>query len=136
MYIRADVDVLEFVTFPFNATVILSDEVPSRQVQFRCSVRASRVAVFQWMYNNTNPLVNTASTQQQITNELGSLDVKYSVVNMDFSSTLTVYDVHFTDMGYYTCVASIGRGVSPVEAAAYLSVEGKSLAMFQNLTML
>ena len=62
--------------------------------------------------------------QQQISNEVGSLDPKYSIVSSDYSSVLTIQDVEFSDAGNYTCVASIGDRIDPIRSIAILTVNG------------
>lgn len=118
-------DALEFLTVPSNVSVILGPQTQQIRSQFHCSVRASRVATFEWTFCNKSQL---SSTQYQISDELGSVDAKYSVASRDYASTLTIEGIQFSDSGVYICHASIGGTVNPVEASAHLLVEGKSHA--------
>ena len=114
---------LEFVNVTANITVVLG--APDQPIsQFQCSVRASRVANFEWQFVSTSHSSSTRPTLQQITNEVGSLDTKYSVVSTDYTSVLTVQDVQFSDAGHYTCIASIGDRISPIMATAIHTVQG------------
>jgi hypothetical protein len=79
------------------------------------------VTNFEWTFRNKS---QSSITQYQISNEPGSVDVKYSVLSTDFASTLTIESVGFSDTGVYICIASIGGTLNPVEASAHLVVEG------------
>jgi hypothetical protein len=118
--------VLEFVQVPSNVTTILDGQ--QQLGQFYCSVRASRVTNFQWRFTAVNHgfLSNSmhSDSSQQISNQVGSLDIKYSVVSNEYSSELIIADVLFSDAGIYTCIASIGSRVSPIESSAFHTVEG------------
>ena len=119
---------LEFVRIPSNLTTTLGDDAQNQQSQFQCSVRASRVTNFQWTFTSTNHLSTVLSdTPHQLTNEVGSLDTKYSVVSRDYSSELIITDVRLSDTGIYTCIASIGSRISPIESSAFHAVEGKCM---------
>lgn len=109
-------------------TTTLDDDTQQQQSQFHCSVRASRVTNFQWTFaaaTNHEGLSSLNGSPQQISNQVGSLDSKYSVVSSDYSSELIVTDVQFSDTGIYTCIASIGSRISPIESSAFHTVEGK-----------
>ena len=77
---------------------------------------------FEWTFRNKS---QSSSTQYQISNELGSVDSKYSVASTSFASTLTIESILFSDAGVYTCIASIDGTLNPIEASAHLIVEGK-----------
>lgn len=124
--VHTAIDVLEFATIPSNASVILGAQIQQIHSQFHCSVQASRVTNFEWTFSSKSHPSSTQSTLHQISNELGSVDVKYSVVSTDYASTLTIEGVQFSDAGVYTCIASIGGTLEPIEASAHLIVEGKS----------
>lgn len=100
--------------------------------QFHCSVRASRVTNFEWTFSSKSHPSSTQSSLHQISNELGSVDIKYSVLSTDYASTLTIDDVQFSDAGIYTCIASIGGTLNPIAASAHLIVEGKPHTIFTN----
>ena len=114
---------LEFVNVTTNLTVVLgtSSRVTS---QFHCSVRASRIANFKWTFKSLSHTSNLQPTSRQITNEVGALDVRYSVISTDYSSVLTIEAVEFLDAGNYTCTASIGERISPIMATAVHIVHG------------
>ena len=119
---------LEFLNVTTNVTVVLG--TPSRATsQFHCSVRASRIANFEWTFKSSSHASNLQPTPQQITNEVGALDVRYSVVSADYSSVLTIESVEFSDTGNYTCIASIGDRISPIMSTAVHIVHG-----IENLT--
>lgn len=122
------IDVLEISTFPTNSSVVLRPYTQQNLIssQFHCSVRASRVTNFEWMFCSDSHPSSTQSSLQEISNELGSIDVRYSVSSTDYASTLTIEGVQFSDAGMYTCIASIGGTLSPIQASAHLIVEGKS----------
>ena len=122
------VDVLEFVQVPSNVTTIL-DDGQQQLSQFHCSVRASRVTNFQWRFTAINhgflsSSIHSDSNSQQISNQVGSLDTRYSVVSSDYSSEFIIANVLFSDAGIYTCIASIGNRVSLIESSAFHTVEG------------
>ena len=71
--------------------------------------------------------------QQQISNEVGSLDPKYSISSSDYSSVLTIQDVEFSDAGNYTCVASIGDRIGPIRSTAILTVHGTCYVVLTQL---
>ena len=79
---------------------------------------------FEWTFSRKSHPSNTQSSLLQISNELGSVDIKYSVVSTDYASILTIEGVHFSDAGIYTCIASIGGTLNSIEASAHLIVEG------------
>lgn len=119
----AAIDVLEFVNVTTNLTVVLGR--PSQATsQFHCSVRASRIANFEWTFKTSSHTSNLQPTPRQITNEVGALDARYSVVSTDYSSVLTIGSVEFSDAGNYTCIASIGDRISPIMATAIHIVHG------------
>ena len=126
------IDVLEFLVIPSNVSVILGAQIQQIHRQFQCSVRASRVANFEWTFRSKSHPSSTQSSLHQISNELGSVDVKYSVSSTDYASTLTIEGIQFSDAGIYTCIASIGGTLSPIEASAQLIVEGKPHVVFTN----
>ena len=121
----AAIDVLEFATVPSNASVILGPQTQQIRSQFHCSVRASHVTNFEWTFSSKSYSSNNQSSLHRISNELGSVDSKYSVLSTDYTSTLTIDGVLFSDAGVYTCVANIGSSIDPIEASAHLTVEGK-----------
>ena len=119
---------MEFVQVPSNVTTILDGQ--QQLGQFHCSVRASRVTNFQWRFTAINhgffsSSIHSDSNSQQISNQVGSLDTRYSVVSSDYSSELIITNVSFSDAGIYTCIASIGDTVSPIKSSAFHTVEGK-----------
>ena len=132
---------MEFVQVPSNLTTTIYDDDQQQRGQFHCSVRASRVTNFQWRFTAINHGVLSSSihsdTSQQISNQVGALDTKYSVVSNDYSSDLIISDILFSDAGVYTCTASIGSRVSPIESSALHTVEGKhcNCIMFWSLNL-
>ena len=111
-----------------NLTVLIGTS--SRPTsQFHCSVHVCRVINFQWIFSSSMSLYGSSGIQpiqQPISNEVGSLDPKYSIISSDYSSVLTIQDVEFSDAGNYTCVASIGSNyrISPIRSTAILTVHG------------
>ena len=87
---------------------------------------------FEWTFSSKSHPSSTQSSLHQISNELGSVDVKYSVSSTDYASILTIEGVQFSDAGIYTCIASIDGTLSPIEASAHLIVEGKPHVIFTN----
>ena len=119
----AAIDVLEFVNVTTNLTVVLG--TPSQVTsQFHCSVRASRIANFEWTFKMSSHTSNLQTTPRQITNEVGALDARYSVVSTDYSSVLTIGSVEFSDAGNYTCTASIDDRINPIMTTAIHIVHG------------
>ena len=84
------------------------------------------MTTFEWTFNRKSHSSSTQSSLHRISNELGSVDVKYLVVLTDYASTLIIDGVQFSDAGVYTCIANIGGTLEPIEASAHLIVEGKS----------
>ena len=118
---------LEFTHIPVSVTVIIGPgAVNLPRTQFRCSVRSSRVTTFEWTFTSTSSNPNNPSTLRQIANEVGSLDVKYSVVSSDYTSILTIDDVRFSDAGNYTCIASIGDRIKPIASTFVHTIQGIS----------
>ena len=120
------IDALEFAITPSNSSVILEAKAEQlHAVQFHCSVRASRVTNFEWTFRAKSHPSNDRSSLHQISDQLGSVDIKYSVLSTDYASTLTIDSVQFSDAGIYTCIASIGGTLIPIEASAHLKIDGK-----------
>ena len=125
---------MEFVTVPSNATLVLGHQDGSHQIQFHCSVRASRVTNFEWTFANASHI--SASAAHQITDAVGSLDAKYLVLSSEYSSSLIVEAVQFSDAGVYTCTASIGDSVSRIQASAFYAIEGKNFNSVSNIKII
>ena len=117
---------LEFVSVPSNVTIVLGHPASQqRQIQFYCSVRASRVTTFEWTFTNTSQFSGMPHQINQ-THEDGSFGAKYLVLSTEYSSSLIIEDVEFSDAGIYTCTASIGSRIGDIEASAYVDIEGNN----------
>lgn len=117
------IDVLEFVNVTTHLTVLIG--TPSRAMsEFHCSVRASRVTNFEWAFERSSLLSSIQPPRRQISNEVGTLDARYSVLSTDYRSVLTIEGVEFADAGNYTCIASIGNRIDPISATTVHNVYG------------
>lgn len=129
VFTLTEIDVLEFIDFTVNVIAVLAQDHSVKQLH--CSVRASRVTNFEWTFLRTNHSSGIEQLPQprQITNEVGALDAKFSVVSTDYSSVLTIEGVEFSDAGNYTCIASIGDRISPIMGTTIFTVYGMEIIM-------